>query len=447
MREDQASILVVDDEFSVRDSLRGWFRKDGYRVEVAENATEALRRLEESSWDVVLLDIKMPGMDGLELQQRIHQIDPEIVTIMITAYASVETAVQALKQGAFDYITKPIDPDELSHIVRKALEQRRLRTENLQLRQKIEELSQLGEIVGDSPQMQKVLELVKSVAEADATVLIRGESGTGKELIAQAIHANSRRRYFPIVPVNCGALPETLLESELFGHEKGAFTGALYRRKGKLEMADGGTLFLDEVGTVSLKTQVELLRVIETKEFVRVGGSKPIRVDFRVICATNQNLEKLVEQGAFREDLYYRINVFSIYLPPLRERRSDVPLLATHFLRKYALQMNKAFTEIAPEAMDLLVRHEWPGNVRELANAIERALVVGKPPAVRPSDLPLQISARSDNVPADSLAAMEKAHIARILERSGWNITRAAETLKIDRVTLYNKIKKYELRK
>jgi DNA-binding NtrC family response regulator len=447
MREEDASILVVDDEFSVRDSLCGWFRKDGFKVETAENATEALKKLQDAAWDIVLLDIKMPGMDGLELQQRIHEIDPEIVTLMITAYASVESAVLALKQGAFDYITKPVDPDELSHLVRKALDQRRLRSENLGLRRKIDQLSQFGEIVGESPQMQKVLELVRSVAETDATVLIRGESGTGKELIAQAIHANSHRRYFPIVPVNCGALPEPLLASELFGHEKGAFTGAAYRRKGKLEMANGGTLFLDEVGTVFPKIQVELLRVLETKELTRLGGTQPTRVDFRVICATNQNIEKAVEEGQFREDLYYRLNAFSIYLPPLRERRQDIPLLAQHFLRKYALQMNKNFVEILPEAMDLLVRHEWPGNIRELANAVERALVVGKPPAVRPGDLPLQISSRSDSIPLDSLAAMEKAHIQRILERAGWNITRAAETLGIDRVTLYNKIKKYDLRK
>lgn len=447
MKDDTANILIVDDEFSVRDSMTSWFRKDGYRVEAAENATDALRRLQEGPWDLVLLDIKMPGMDGLELQQRIHEIDPEIVTVMITAFASVESAVQALKQGAFDYITKPIDPDELSHLVRRALEQRRLRAENVQLRQTLDDRSQLGEIVGESPSMNKVLELVRSVADTDATVLIRGESGTGKELIAQAIHANSRRRYFPIVPVNCGALSESLLESELFGHEKGAFTGAMFRRKGKIEMADGGTLFLDEIGTIGLKTQVELLRALETKEFLRLGGTRPIRVDFRVICATNQNLEKAVEGGQFREDLYYRINVFSIYLPPLRERRQDVPLLAQHFLRKFALQMNKPFAEISPEAMDLLVRHDWPGNIRELANAIERAMVVGRPPAVRPMDLPLQIGAQSDDVPADSLASMERAHIARILERSGWNITRAAETLNIDRVTLYNKIKKYDLRK
>jgi DNA-binding NtrC family response regulator len=447
MSTEQSSLLVVDDEFSVRDSLYNWFRKDGYRVDTAENATEALQRLQESSYDVVLLDIKLPGMDGIELQRRIHQIDPNLAVIMITAYASVETAVQALKQGAFDYVTKPIDPDELSHLVRNALEQRRLKAENIQLREKIEELSKLDEIVGDSPQMQKVLELVRSVAATDATVLIRGESGTGKELIARAIHANSPRRYFPIVPVNCGALPESLLESELFGHEKGAFTGAHYRRKGKLEMANGGTLFLDEVGTISPKTQVDLLRVLETKEFTRLGGNKSIRVDFRVICATNQNLEKLVEEGRFREDLYYRINVFSIYLPPLRERRSDIPLLAQHFLRKYALQMNKNITEISPEAMDILVRYDWPGNVRELANAIERAMVVGKPPAIRPEDLPFQLSRKVEMNSGDTLADAEKVHIAHILERTGWNITRAAEILQIDRATLYNKIKKYGLRK
>jgi DNA-binding NtrC family response regulator len=323
------------------------------------------------------MDIKMPGMDGIELQRRVHQIDPDQAVIMITAFASVETAVKALKNGAFDYITKPIDPDELSHLVKKALERRQLKAENAALREKVDELSKLDVIVGNSPQMQKVIEMTHTVAQTDATVVIRGESGTGKELFARAIHANSPRRYAPIVPVNCGALSESLLESELFGHEKGAFTGAQYRRKGKLEMADGGTLFLDEVGTIAAKTQVELLRALETKEFTRVGGAQPIHVDFRVICATNANLEKMVEEGKFREDLYYRLNVFSIYLPPLRERRGDIPLLAQHFLRKYTAQMDKRITEISPEAMDLVVSHDWPGNVRELANAIERATVVG----------------------------------------------------------------------
>jgi len=352
-----------------------------------------------------------------------------------------------LKEGAFDYVTKPIDPDELTHLVGRALERRRLRRDNERMRERIDRLGPDDNIVGDSPAMRKVLEMVRSVASADATVLIRGESGTGKELIARAIHTASERRYFPIVPVNCGAFPESLLESELFGHEKGAFTGALYTRKGKLEMADGGTLFLDEVGTVAPKTQVELLRVLETKEFTRVGGSKPIRVDFRVISATNQNLEKMVEAGAFREDLYYRLNVISILLPPLRERRQDIPLLAQHFMARYARQMNKPFGEIDPEAMDRLVRHSWPGNVRELANAIERAMVVGGPPRILADDLPFQLEPDRDRPNGDSLAEMERIHIERILEQEGWNVTRAAETLGIDRVTLYNKIRKYGLRR
>jgi DNA-binding NtrC family response regulator len=402
--------------------------------------------------DLVLLDIMMPGIDGLELQQAIQRIDPEIVVIMITAYASVETAVRALKQGAFDYVMKPIDPDELSHLISKALDQRRLRTENQQLRAKIEKLATLDEIVGESPPIAKVMELVQSVAQSDTTVMIRGASGTGKELVARAIHASSPRRYFPLVPVNCGALPESLLESELFGHEKGAFTGAQFRRKGKLEMADGGTLFLDEIGTISLKMQVDLLRVLEGKEFIRLGGSKPLRSDFRVICATNQDLEAQVKAGQFRDDLYYRLNVFSISLPPLCERREDIPLLARHFLHKYALQMNKAIAEVSPEAMEVLVRHPWPGNVRELANAIERAMVIGRPPAIRAEDLPIQLtvapSADGACAPADdSLVEVERAHIKKILERSGWNVSRAAEVLGIDRVTVYNKMKKFGLQK
>ena len=443
-----AGVLIVDDEFSVRDSLEAWFRKDGYRSGSAQDANDALKKLQAEPWDVVLLDIKMPGgMDGMELQRRIHELDSDIVVIMITAYASVETAVRALKQGAFDYITKPIDPDELSHLVRRAVEQRRLKFENVRLREKVDQLVTPMHIIGDSSRMRKVLELVKSVAVTDSTVLIRGESGTGKELIAQAIHANSKRRYFPIIPVNCGALPETLLESELFGHEKGAFTGAHYRRKGKLEMADGGTLFLDEVGTISLRTQVDLLRVLESKEFTRLGGARPVTVDFRVVCATNQNLEQLVEEKKFREDLYFRLNVVTIQLPPLRERREDIPLLVNHFLEKYSLQMNRPFRVLDPSAMDLLVRYDWPGNVRELANALERALVVGTPPTVRVEDLPMTMSEKNNGIAGDSLADMEREHIAKLLEREGWNITHAAEKLRIDRVTLYNKIKKYGLRK
>jgi DNA-binding NtrC family response regulator len=441
-----AAVLVVDDEYSVRDSLTQWFRKDGYRVEGAESGTDALSKLQATAYDVVLVDIKMPGMDGLELQRRIHEVDPELIVVIITAYASVETAVEALKSGAFDYITKPIDPDHLSHVVRRAIEKRKLVSENVQLREHVERLTTPTRIVGDSPQMRKVLELVDSVARTDATVLIRGESGTGKELIAQAIHANSRRKFFPIVPVNCGALPESLLESELFGHEKGAFTGAQYRRKGKLEMADQGTLFLDEIGTISLKTQVDLLRVLESKEFTRLGGSKPVEVEFRVISATNQNLERLVEEEKFREDLYYRLNVVTVQVPPLRERREDIPLLAQHFLEQYSRQMNRPFSEFEARAMDLLVRHRWPGNVRELANAVERALVVGTPPVVRSGDLPVHLNPGNGAPTGDSLADIERAHIQRVLERCDWNITHSAEILQIDRATLYNKIKKYGLR-
>ena len=443
----RAGVLVVDDEFAVRDSLEQWFAKDGYRSGSAADATEALQRLQEEPWDVVLLDIKMPGMDGLELQRRLHEIDRELVVIMITAFASVESAVQALKEGAFDYVTKPIDPDELSHLVRRAVESRRLRSENVRLREHVDQLLAPSRIVGESPQMKKVFELVRSVAGTDATVLIRGESGTGKELVAQAIHANSQRRYFPIVAVNCGALPDSLLESELFGHERGAFTGAQYRRKGKLEMASGGTLFLDEVGSISPRTQVDLLRVLESKEFTRVGGSKPIRAEFRVVSATNQNLEQLVEEGKLREDFYFRLNVFTISLPPLRERREDIPLLAQHHLERFALQMNRPFTGFEPKATDLLVRYGWPGNVRELANAVERALVVGTPPLVEAQDLPLSLSDPSGTPTGDSMAEVERAHIQKILEASAGNVTRAAGILGIDRVTLYNKIKKYGLRR
>jgi len=449
MEKSQVGILVVDDEASVRDALYKWFREDGYRVDVAADANEALRKLQEASWDIVLLDIRLPGIDGLELQRRMREIDPSLVIIMITAYASVESAVQALKQGAFDYVTKPIDPDDLEHLIRNAVEQKRLRAENIQLRQKIEELSRADEIIGQTPAMKQVFELVRTVAATDSTVLIRGESGTGKELIARAIHSHSRRRYFPIITVNCGAFPETLLESELFGHERGAFTGAQYRRKGKLELADGGTLFLDEIGDIPAKMQADLLRVIETKQFTRVGGNQVIRSDFRLICATNKDLEKEMREGRFREDLYYRINVFTIYLPPLRERREDIPLLARHFMRRFAAAMNKPITEISPEAMEKLMAYDWPGNVRELENAIERAMVVGRPPVIRPEDLPFQIAQR-ERPTADELESLEdveRSHIEKILLKTDWNITRAASILKIDRVTLYNKIRKYGLRR
>ena len=445
--KDQTSILIIDDERVVRDSLTKWFEEDGYIVGSAANAADALHLLQEQKWQIILLDIRMPGMDGIELQPRIKQVDPSALIIFITAHASVDTAVQALKAGAFDYVTKPIDPDYLSHLIANAIKQRNLQSENLKLKEQVAEFSKADEIVGDSPQMKKVFEMINTVAVTDTTAMIRGESGTGKELIARAIHSNSGRRYFPIITINCGALPEGILESELFGHERGAFTGAQYRRKGKLELADGGTLFLDEVGNIGMKTQMDLLRVIETKQFSRVGGNEIISVDFRIICATNKDLEEAVRAGTFREDLYYRLNVFSINIPPLRERKSDILVLADYFLKKYGQAMGKTIETISPEAKNVLVQYNWPGNVRELENAIERAMVVGKPPCIRPQDLPFQLSEKNAMPVSGSLASMEKIHIVNVLEQNNWNISRSAEILQIDRVTLYNKIQKFGLKK
>jgi len=444
----ETHILVVDDERSVRESLSQWFSDDGYKISTAENASDALKVLQHHQVDIILLDIKMPGMDGLALQDRIREFDNDIIIIIITAFAAVDTAVRALKAGAFDYVTKPIDPDELTHLIRNAVHQRRLTKENEQLKVSLDILHSVDDIVGESSAMQHVFELVRTVAPTNATVLIRGESGTGKELIARAIHANSERKYFPIIPVNCGSLAESLLESELFGHEKGAFTGAQYRRKGKFEMANGGTLFLDEIGTLTQRSQVDLLRVLETKQFHRLGGEQSIHVDFRLVCATNADLEASVKQGAFREDLYYRINVFVIPLPALRERPSDIPLLARHFITSFARSMNKPVQEIERAALDALQKYSWPGNVRELENAIERAMVVCHASTLRLEDLPIQLTAaESRTTSATSLAEVERLHIVRVLEEHSWNITHAAEKLGIDRVTLYNKIQKYGLQR
>ena len=442
----RTSILIVDDETVVRDSLGKWFEEEGYSVETATTARDALLKLPTQRWDVALVDIKMPGMDGLELQRKIREVDPEILVIIMTGYASVETAVQALKDGAYDYITKPFDPDDLAHLVRKALEHRRTKEENVRLRESLEATRSV-ELVGRTPVMQQVEELIRTVATTDTTVLIRGESGTGKELVARAIHNLSPRRYMPMVVIHCGALTETLLESELFGHEKGAFTGALYRKKGKFEVAEGGTVFLDEISDISLKTQTDLLRVLQEREITRVGGTQTIKVDFRAIAATNRDLETLVKEGTFRPDLYYRLNVFSIDVPPLRERREDIPLLAEHFLQKYARAMSKRFTSISRAALDKLMEYDWPGNVRELENALERALVVGREPEIQSADLPLSLQSGPGLAAGPSLDDVERAHILKTLEACDWNQTRAAKILDIDRVTLYNKIKKYGFKK
>jgi len=437
----QGKLLIVDDELSVRDSLKKWFREEGYEVSAAESASEALTLLAAQRPDVALLDIKMRGTDGIELQRRIHEIDPQITVIMMTGYASVETAVAALKNGAYDYVTKPLDPDEIAHLVKKALAHKRTEEENVLLREKVAEVAQPEEMVGQGAAMRKVLDAIETVGPTDATVLITGESGTGKELVARAIHHTSPRRFHPLVVIHCGALTETLLESELFGHEKGAFTGAQYRKKGKFEIAEGGTVFLDEIGDISLKTQTDLLRVLQEREIVRVGGNQPIKVDFRCVAATNRNLEKLIEEGKFRPDMFYRLNVFRIEVPPLRERREDIPLLVNHFVRKFSLQMNKKINRVAPSAMNLLQQQPWTGNVRELENAVERAMVVAQEPEIREQDFVFKAAA-SNGTP-QSLDEIEKAHILRVLESCNWNQSRAAEVLEIDRVTLHHKLKKY----
>ncbi len=437
-------ILIVDDERSVRSSLAEWFLEDGFEVETAEDGEAALRAMHNAGpFDVFVIDLKMPGMDGITLQKRVREVDSDAAIIILTAFASVDTAVEALKLGAFDYITKPVDPDDLSNAVRNALRQKALSEENIRLRDKVAELGLASPIIGESAKMRQVMELIDAVAETEATVVIRGESGTGKELIARAIHARSPRRFFPVVAVNCGSIPDTLLESELFGHEKGAFTGAQYRRKGKLELANGGTLFLDEIGDIPAQMQIDLLRVLETKKFTRLGGNQEISSDFRLVCATNQDLEQLVKEGSFREDLYYRINVFTIDLPPLRERAEDIPLLARFFVEKYARAMAKPVKEIDRQAEVLLVGHDWPGNVRELENAIERALVIGKGERLEAADLPLRLERETRRPEASTLAGVEETHIRRVLTETGYNITRAARALGVDRGTLYNKMKRY----
>lgn len=437
------SIFIVDDEESVRDSLCSWFIEDGYHVECAESADKALSILESQNFDIILADIKMPGMDGLEMLKRIKSLKKDSIVIMMTAFATVNTAVQALKDGAFDYVTKPFDPDELSHLIKNAVKQFNLSLENISLKERIISLENIDNIIGDSEPMRNVLKQVESVAQSASSVIITGESGTGKELIAKAIHSNSPRKYFPMVSVHCGALSESLLESELFGHEKGAFTGAVYSRKGRFEMADNGTIFLDEIATVSTKMQVELLRVLESKKFRRVGGNKEISSDFRVICATNKDLESMVKEGTFREDLYYRLNVVNIHIPPLRERIEDIPLLTKYFIEKYCRSMNIAQLKVDSTVMKMLMDFDYPGNIRELENMIERAIVVGNGKKITSKDLPFD--RKTIEPKFESLDELEKMHISKILRKYKWNISRSAKALKIDRVTLYNKIKKYDL--
>jgi len=445
----KARILVVDDEAPMREALYDWLKEDGYEVGLAESGKDAIAIAMEKSWDVILLDLKMPGMDGIETLRQLKgkEVDADAEILIMTAYATVDTAVQAMKEGAFDYLVKPFAPDEIEMQIKKIVTHRELVLENILLRQKLEERSEYDEIIGKSDAMQKIYDLISQVAPTNSTVLITGESGTGKELIAQAIHGNSQRCYMPFIAVSCGALPDSLLESELFGYERGAFTGAEHTKMGRFEMADKGTLFLDEIGDISLKTQVDLLRVLQRKEFSRLGGQEEIKVDVRILAATNRDLKKAISENKFREDLFYRLNVISIHVPPLRERKDDIPLLVKVFIRRYCLEMNKELVKIASSALKLLMDYDWPGNVRELENVIERALVIGRGKEIVTEDLPFSRKQLGPETMPNSLKLMEKMHIKRILEETDWNISKSARLLEIDRQTLYNKIAKYKIEK
>ena len=438
-------ILIVDDEMVVRDSLARWFESEDFEVMTAPSASAALEQLARDRFDLALVDIKMPGVDGIELQQRLLQADPDLPVIIMTGYASVETAVKALKAGAYDYITKPFDPDDLVHLVKNAVSHRAATKEVAKLKENLSRVFPDTQLIGQSAAMRRVVEMVETVAGSDATVMITGESGTGKEVVARAIHAASPRRFNPMVVIHCGALTESLLESELFGYEKGAFTGAQARKKGKFEVADGGTVFLDEISDITLRTQTDLLRVLQEKEIVRVGDTSAVKVDFRVIAATNKRLEKLVEQGIFRPDLYYRLNVFNIDLPPLRERREDIPLLAKHFIEKFAASMNRSAPRLAPRTLELLLGYHWPGNVRELENAIERALLISREDDLPPEAFPFQVNPARP-VYGQRLEDIERVHIEKVLAETNWNLSRTARLLDIDRTTLYNKIRRYGLK-
>jgi DNA-binding NtrC family response regulator len=438
-------ILIVDDEEIVRESLTGWLEKDGYTVGSAEDGPTALARLRESARDILLVDMKMPGMDGLQVLDEARKIQPDATVVIMTAFATVETAVSAMKLGAYDYLVKPFDPEELSLMIQKIVKQHELVRENEALRRALKRDYTFRDLISKSAPMQTVFELARMAARSQSTILILGESGTGKELLARAVHVESPRKSGPFVAVSCAALTETLLESELFGHEKGAFTGAAGRRRGQFEAAHGGTLFLDEIGDISSKLQLDLLRVLETRQFCRVGGSEPISVDVRIIAATNRDLPKAVAEGKFRDDLFYRLNVIPITLPPLRDRREDIPLLVEHFLERMCAELGRKVDGVSRDAMAMLMSYSFPGNVRELRNIVERAMVCASGPVLQPVDFGLGDAAAAAVAPA-SLEEVERRHIAAILEQSGGNVSQAARILDIDRVTLYNKIKKYGLR-
>ncbi len=437
-------ILVVDDEKGMRDFLALVLKKEGYFVAVASDGEEALKILQKDIFDLVITDVKMPKLSGIDVLKAVKETASETLVIMITAFASTETAIEALKEGAYDYITKPFQIEEVKLIIRNALEKRRLRAENLLLRRELKGLATFENIIGKSEKMQKVFETVRKVADTSSNVLIFGESGTGKELIARSIHFDSHRKDKPFVTVNCSALPETLLESELFGHMKGSFTGAISNKEGLFEVANGGTIFLDEIGETSPAIQVKLLRVLQEKEFRRIGGTKDVRVDVRIIAATNKDLDRAVAEGTFREDLYYRLDVIPIHLPPLRERLEDIPLLVQHFLTKFSQTAGKNIKGFTPEALQLLKAQEWRGNVRELENVIERVIALVTGDMIGPEDLrgcfqkPSQRDAWALPLPEEGLNLeellnrLEREFLLKALERTRWVKKEAAKLLLMD---------------
>jgi two-component system nitrogen regulation response regulator GlnG len=469
-------ILVVDDEETIRWALSKALERDGYRVIMASDGDEGLRRATEPGTDLVLMDIKMPGSDGLEILTKIKEIRPKLPVIIMTAFGTLQAAVEAMKRGAYDYVTKPFDFGELSIIVRRAFEVRDLTEQLARMEAGAGQAFDFGGVVGLCPAMQQIFKLVGKVAASDLTILIKGESGTGKELLAKAIHYNSRRLARPFVAVNCAAIPRDLLESELFGHEKGAFTGASALRRGKFELADGGTLFLDEIGDMDLGLQAKILRVLQERQYERVGGERPLSADVRVIAATNQDLEAAVVHKGFREDLFYRLNVVTITLPPLRERPEDIPLLTDHFLRVFAEEQGGDAKTVSPEALELILAYNWPGNVRELENAVKRACVLASTSLILPEHLPAALTRAGEpgvapgstfertlhkgigaelqrlkqekdgQIYSHFLAALERPLLLQLLERTGGNQLRASELLGINRNTLRKKLQELGIR-